>query len=270
MSYEKIRINGNYEYECLHISETTGNLFEVILNTDDYTSVVENLKTIEFIEILYSNDAVRERLTEFTTYSEITINKEKADPYSDVITTIRVVFKKPNIEQKVRELDIKVNNIVNIEAMTIDEYKAYKMEQLSKECRAIIEAGADVETSKGTKHFTYNHDDQFNVKTLFDSAYMVQMDVPFHSSQNSCEVYTWQDAIKIYITLESNLLYHITYCNALFMHIREDLNTKEDVAAVAYGMDVPENRIAAMNEAMEAGKNLMNAVLSRCGLANAM
>lgn len=267
MIFEKIKINGTKEYECYAIS-LLGDSFEVILNTADYNAVIEDLSAIEYIDILYANGALRERVTDFKDYSRISVQKDLyCDDEGNGVTTISVVFKKTSIEEKVRELDEKVNSVVDVDAMGLEEYRAYKIAQLSDECSNEIFKGLDIETTKGTKHFTYTYDDQFNVKTLFDSACMVQMDVPFHGSGNMCEIYTWQDAINIYIKLQSNLLYHTTYCNALFMHIKEDLYSKEDIASVTYGMDVPENRKTDMETALAAGEALMSAVLAKCGLA---
>lgn len=269
MAFEKIVVNGKYEYECQVIS-LFNDMFDVTLRFSDTNKVVEELFTIEYVDIYNSQGLLRERVTDYNTYSTVTLLK---GAYSDEngipFDTIRVAFKKTSVEEKVRELDKKVNCLVDEESMSLDEFREYRISKIGEECRNIIEQGLDIETSKGVKHFTYKQDDQFNVKTLFDSARMIKMDVPFHSSKNSCTVFTWQDAINIYIALESNLLYHTTYCNALFMYIRNDLQTKEEISKVVYGQEVPESRKAEMDIAINAGKALMEAVLKECGMAPA-
>ena len=264
MGFQKIVINKDIAYECVSISMYSS-IFEAVLNTSDCAKVVSDLENIEIIDIYDDTDVLINSTNDYNGYSSITLDMTyRIDKV--FVPVVRVAFKKKDLDTLVDELNKKVNNIIDTSAMTLEEYKEYKISQLDKECRAIIEQGLDIETSLGVKHFTYKQDDQFNVKTLFDSARLVKMDVPFHSSKNSCTIYTWQDAIKIYIALEGNLLYHITYCNALFMNIREDLHTKEEVAKVTYGQEVPESRKQDMQSALATGDNLMKAVLKECGI----
>lgn len=264
--FRKIVINETYEYECREIVYYDDH-FHAVFNTSDFSQVVSDLSKIELIDIYDYNGTIQRRITDFTSFSSITLETDSyLDEKNKPVSVIKVVFKKTSLDDIVESLNKKVNNIVDEASMNLEEFKEHKIAKLGEECRSIIEQGLDVETSKGVKHFTYKQDDQFNVKTLFDSARMVKMDVPFHSSKNPCTVFTWQDAVNIYIALESNLLYHTTYCNALFMNIREDLHTKEDVAKVTYGQEIPESRKTDMDTALATGKALMEAVMKNCGL----
>lgn len=263
---DKISINGEYTFDCYEITKTN-NIFEVALATGEYSYVIEALDSINYIDIISADGFATSRFSDYDGYSSVSLLTDTyIDDEGNYTNAIRVVFKKTSIEEKVAQLDQKINGIVDEEGMTLDEYKEYKISLLGEQCRELIHNGLDVETSKGTMHFTYNYDDQFNIKTLFDSAILVNMDVPYHSSGNVCTIFTWQDAISIYVALESNLLYHTTYCNALNTNIREDLTTKEAVAAVTYGQDIPDSRKEDMNAALQVGQNLMDAILIKCGL----
>lgn len=263
--YDKIVINGTIEYEYRFIT-LNDEVFEITLNTSDCSKVIEDLKEVSSVE-LYNNEGLLMRsVTDFNTYSSVTLVKGMYIDADETIDAVRVVFKKTSITEKVAELDRKINGKVNEASMSLEEYAEYKITQLGEECRKRVQEGLDVETSKGKMHFTYNYDDQFNIKTLFDSAVLVKMDVPYHSSKNICTIFTWEDAIKIYVALEGNLLYHMTYCNALNTTIREDMNSKEQIAAVTYGQEVPENRKADMEAALKVGETLMDTILVQCGL----
>ena len=266
MICKKISINGEKTYECITIT-LLDDYFDVVLNTSDCVSVINDLLDIQYIEIYDYENVLENKVMDYNGYSSISLDKETyTDEEGNPKSVVKVVFKKTKLDELIQELNRKVNNIVNEAAMTLDEYKQYKMVQLGEECRKVIEKGIDIETSLGKKHFTYKPDDQFNVKALFDSARMVKIDIPFHSSQNPCTVFTWQDAVNIYVQLESHLIYHTTYCNALFTMIREDLHTKPDIAKVTYGQEISENRKSEMNTALSAGNELMKAVLRECNL----
>ena len=79
-------------------------------------------------------------------------------------------------------------------------------------------------------------------------------------------MYSWQDAINIYIALEMNLLYHATYCNGLFMTIREDLMDKNDIAEVVYGQELSEERQIDLDSSMNAYRTMMESLLEKCGM----
>lgn len=265
--YDKIVINGEIEYEYRYLS-MYNDLFEVTLITDDCVKVIEDLKDITTIDLYNNEGLLMKSVTDYKTYSSVTLVKGMQIDTNEVVDAVKVVFKKTSISEKVAELDRIVNGKVNEANMSLEEYKEHKIALLGEECRKLIHEGLDVETSKGKMHFTYNYDDQFNIKTLFDSAMLVKMDVPYHSSGNVCTVFTWEDAVKIYVLLEGNLLYHTTYCNALNTVIREDLDSKEKIAAIKYGQEIPENRKDEMDAALKVGQDLMNTIFEKCGLKN--
>ena len=266
MSYSKIIINDTIEYECIRIT-LNDSRFHAVLNTSDCTKVIEDLQNIDHIDIYDYRGLHTNHLTEYDSYSSISLEIGQYTDYDgNLIDTVQVVFKKTSIDEIVYSLNKKINNIVDESALSVDEFKEYKITKLGDECRTKIEEGLDIETSYGVEHFTYKQDDQFNIKALFDLARLVKSDVPLHSSKNPCKMYSWQDAIKIYIALEINLLYHATYCNGLFMTIREDLMNKDDVAEVVYGQELSEARKADLDNSMNAYRTMMDSLLEKCGM----
>ena len=266
MGYSKIIINDAIEYECIRIV-INDSRFHAVLNTSDCAKVINDLQNIDHIDIFDSNGFRVNHLTEYDSYSSISLEIGQYKDESDCpINTVQVIFKKTSIDELVYALNKKVNNIVDESTLSVDEFKEYKIKKLGDECRAKIESGLDIETSYGTEHFTYKQDDQFNIKALFDLARLVKSDVPLHSSKNPCKMYSWQDAINLYIALEMNLLYHATYCNGLFMTIREDLMDKNDIAEVVYGQELSEERQVGLDNSMNAYRTMMESLLEKCGM----
>lgn len=273
---EKIVINDKYEFDCFVITMMQ-DTFEATLDTTDYATVKEALDDIKSIDIYDSTGFIRSRITDYNSYSSITymvgcyqkeVEDKKGNVSNTTVDTIRVVFKKTSIEDKINELEKKINYTIDESAMNLDEYREYRVGQLGDECRKAIYAGLDIETSLGKQHFTYNAEDQVNIKTLFDAAMMTKLDVPYHQSKAQCIVYPWEDAMKIYVALQSNLLYHITYCNALNMYIREDICSKEEMAKVTYGQEVPESRKEDMMTALAKGDELIKGMLAYYGVVD--
>lgn len=267
---KKISINDKIQYDC-YIITLTDNIFEAILDCTEIAKVVTDLSNIQTISI-YDHDAtLSAKTTDFTDYSSITLIKkyfrDETDTYHDAI---RVNFKKVELEEKIKKLNIKVDELsgtVNESAMTIDEYKLYKKSQIGDVCRATIYSGTDVETSHGTKHFSYTDDDQANMKVLFDAASKTKVGAPYHADGESCITYTWEDIVNIYVNLQTNLLTQTTYCNALNRLIDRQ-PSKTEVSKITYGQDLPKDLKEGMDSALEQGRILMNAVLTDCGLEN--
>ena len=188
------------------------------------------------------------------------------------ITT--VVLEKPSTSEELDNIK-SVVGIVNTNTMTLDEFKTYYKTQIGKLCTAAIEAGSDVETSKGTQHFSYTIEDQSNIKDLVIVWLLVEIlktklgsDInitfPYHSDGNLCDVYESNDILKIYMALSSNKTYHTTYCNLLNAIINKcvDMNS---VKSITYGMEITDEKyldvINKVNESKDALLDLVSKVI---------
>lgn len=273
--FEKIRINDDREFNCFYVSLSEFDCSAVIDSTD-YEDVKKALEHITSIDVYDMDGIFRNRTTEYTGYSTLEFIKgaykkevgtdSNGRPIRKYVDTLRVHFEKASVEDRVKELEETINYKIDESAMTLEEYKQYRIQQIGEVCRKTIHDGVDVEISSGIERFTYTADDQANIKALFDSAIVAQVDVPYHGRQRCCTVFKWQDIVKIYVALQTHLLYHTTYCNALNMYIRMNCDTKAQVAAVTYGQEVPEIRKEEMDKALEQGKVLMDAIIEKYGL----
>ena len=122
---------------------------------------------------------------------------------------------------------------------TLEEVKNHKKEEISAACESIIFAGIDVKIGEEYEHFSLKMKDQVN---LFGKQYQIASgatSVEYHQDGHPCKYYSVEDMMKIITAAMEWVSYHTTYCNALNMWIA-GAETKEEVEAIYYGVDVPE------------------------------
>ena len=117
-------------------------------------------------------------------------------------------------------------------------------------CRNTIEAGFDLELRGETKHFSLATQDQLNLMSLNVMA-QTQSLIPYHADGEECDFYTAEEINEIIDTANAFKIYHTTYYNALKGYINS-LETIEDIAAVTYGMEIPEEYQTNVLKALEA------------------
>ena len=127
----------------------------------------------------------------------------------------------------------------------LDELKEQKISEMSTTCNTTITNGFDVTLSTGTEHFSLKTEDQLN---LFGKQAQISQDASvisenkgyeYHQDGELCKYYSLDDMLLIINTAMAYKSYHTTYCNSLFRWI-EQMNTKEEVNAVYYGIEIPE------------------------------
>lgn len=127
----------------------------------------------------------------------------------------------------------------------LSELKVQKRNEVSAVCNATITGGFDVELSDGVEHFSLKTEDQLN---LFGKQAQISQDVAmlseekgyeYHQDGELCKYYSLQDMLKIIETAMAYKSYHTTYCNSLFKYI-EQLQDKETVNSIYYGIEIPE------------------------------
>lgn len=164
---------------------------------------------------------------------------------------------------KAQILSLKSNSIVeeDTDMMTTSELKSYKKSILQDECRKIIYDGININTSvHKTKHFSYTEDDQRNLESLFNIAQQTGLDIPYHADGELCTVYSSDDIIQIYTSLQNHKLYHTTYINMLNRYI-EDLSDLDVIKSVTYGKTtLPKEYLDSMNAVLEQGQHVIQQI----------
>ena len=235
---------------------------QFMLRTDDYAGVKKVFKDVASLTV--ANEAGLEcySTNAYTELNYISLGTTMNSLGEDAIT---IRLKNQSLEEKVEKLQEQINPTVNEEQMSVDEFRVKHLSELDTACNEAIINGMDVETSKGKQHFSYKDEDQRNLKTLFDTAMATQMDVPYHADGCECTLYSWKELVQIYVTLQTNLLYHTTYVNALHSLVR-GLNSKEQIKAVTYGQAVEGEISESMKAALAQGQVVMDAILVKAGL----
>lgn len=116
---------------------------------------------------------------------------------------------------------------------TLEDVKLRKISELSEICYQNITNGIDVEIDGSLEHFSYNEEDQINIKELFDLTYNTNCNVWYHADGNMCKEYTSAQFIQIYSAEVSNKMHHTTYFNQLKL-FTESLTTIEEVNKIEY------------------------------------
>lgn len=177
----------------------------------------------------------------------------------------QVTFTKTDLLSKLEELEEKVNPIIDIESMTVQEYKDYVLSKLSTECEEDIHAGEIIDISTGDKLFTFKSEDQLNLTNAFNLITQSEGSItyfPYHASGEACSLFPATDIIHIHLTLQSRLIKLTTYCNQLNMYVKT-LNTKEKLSKVKYGMELPAEYQAAMEQLMEVSNTISNGLRAK-------
>lgn len=125
---------------------------------------------------------------------------------------------------------------------TLDEVKEYKVVEMNNDQQFTIQHGVDVKLSDGTiEHFTLTEHDQTSLMGLLTKVVEGEELIPWHTSDQSehCKYYSGEDMSLIVNKSLQFITYHVTYFRDLRIYIRS-LESKEDVEAITYGIELPE------------------------------
>ena len=224
-----------------------------------------NLATVsaDFAEItkleVYQDDMLVATYNNIDTYDEITFLKNEyvagEQKFSDAL---RIHLTKTDIISQIQRIDEQLNPTIDVETMSLDEAKEYKIKEIGKICREEISEGATVVFPDGKEEFfTHDADDEINLTNAAFLAFVgkslgFELDyIPYHSSGHLCQNYTFAQIMVIYMTLQLRLTRLTTKCNMLNCMIRA-CETKDDVLAINWDDQLPPEYQERYNEIMTA------------------
>lgn len=143
---------------------------------------------------------------------------------------------------------------------TLEEVQEAKVSEMNIIQQAAIDAGVNVTLSDGTvEHFTLTDHDQTSLMGLQSQVMAGEQMIPWHTSDETehCKFYTNADMALITATALAYVTYHVTLFRDLRIYIRS-LTTKEEVQAVTYGMNIPEDFQSEPLKAMIAKQEFFN------------
>lgn len=124
---------------------------------------------------------------------------------------------------------------------TLEEAMEAKVAEMNEAQQQIITAGIDVTLADGTTdHFDLTDRDQMRLMGLQKQVESGAELISWHTSDEDehCKFYSNADMAMIAEKAMAYVTLHVTYFRDLRIYIRS-LTTKEAVAAVEYGMDIP-------------------------------
>lgn len=153
-------------------------------------------------------------------------------------------------------------NLVTDEVMNL--LQTAKLTELRNYCNGAIEAGVDVSTSNSgdtTEHFSLASYDQNNITNMFYSVMAGVEEYPYHADGKECTTYNKADIVAIYVAAQSMITYHTTYNNMLRVLVNRttDIN---DLAKIAYGMELPEDLTILMQSNIAAAQTQIQKILA--------
>lgn len=243
------KVNGTHEYRLMDWTPQSFKSSPTLrLITSDYQSVKNDFTNIKQLEI-YSGENLLATYSVFDTMaSSASFNSQYYETENRFVDVIEISLIKNNLSEQVDKLNKQINKVVDIEEMSVDEYRDYILSQISESAQEDIYAGDVITLSDGTSgKFTYKMEDQANLTSsiaIIDKLMAVQEDssliqLPYHSSGQSCQFYSPIDIITIYFTLFMRSVKIQTYTNAINVLIKQAA-TKEEITKFTYGMELPE------------------------------
>lgn len=265
-----VKVNGTHEYRLMDWTPQSFKSSPTLrLITSDYQSVKNDFTNIKQLEI-YSGENLLATYSVFDTMaSSASFNSQYYETENRFVDVIEISLIKNNISEQVDKLSKQINKVIDIEEMSVDEYRDYILSQISESAQEDIYAGDVITLSDGTSgKFTYKMEDQSNLTSsiaIIDKLMAVQEDssliqLPYHSSGQSCQFYSPIDIITIYFTLFMRSVKIQTYTNAINVLIKQAA-TKEEITKFTYGMELPEEAQENVNNIVATSMAVMQKLM---------
>lgn len=172
---------------------------KLVVCTDDLKAVKSaftNFKTLD----IYRDDVQIATYTCFNNYKEISLQQglynNSNGEWEDALI---VSLTRANIVEQVQRLDEKVNQIVDINTLTIDEYKNYLQE---KNKTALAEFLASQSVEFNGKPYGVSEEDQNEMALNFMQYQALttagqQVTLEWHSKKSACETFTAEEFVQL-------------------------------------------------------------------------
>lgn len=264
------KVNGTHEYRLMDWAPQSFKSSPTLrLITSDYQSVKNDFTNIKQLEI-YSGENLLATYSVFDTMaSSASFNSQYYEAENRFVDVIEISLIKSNLSEQVDKLSKQINKVIDIEEMSVDEYRDYILSQISESAQEDIYAGDVITLSDGTSgKFTYKMEDQANLTSsiaIIDKLMAIQEDssliqLPYHSSGQSCQFYSPIDIITIYFTLFMRSVKIQTYTNAINVLIKQAA-TKEEITKFTYGMELPEEAQENVNNIVATSMAVMQKLM---------
>lgn len=151
----------------------------------------------------------------------------------------------------------------------VEQIRQIKISALSATCEQTIYNGLELELSAGIERFEYKDKDQKNIKAMFDAVVFGAEKFPYQAEDGNCRVFTKEDIMTLYPSLEGLRTSQLTYYNQLKKYVNT-LKTTEEIDTVTYGQPLEGEYLQHYNEMIAVAEEQMQLVLSRVVQNNAI
>lgn len=159
---------------------------------------------------------------------------------------------------------ISVEDMIEIvgEDNALSVVMAAKLAEISKVCNAVIVAGVDITLGDETVHFNLSIEDQSNINNLFRVVELGGTEYPYQADGGVCRIYTAQEIAQIYLAAQTLITTQTTYHNTLKAYV-QSLTNADDIGAVQYGMELPEEYAQEMNSKLAVAQQQMQDIVAK-------
>ena len=247
------RINNNKIYNLIRWDAQDFNTnLTLYIHSGDLQDVKESFQNVELLEVFRDTQMIAS-YTSLDTFSQITyLGMDYCEAENRFVDSMSVTLTKLNIADQIQRLDDQINKTVDPTTLSLEDLRAYKLDEVNQACQADIFDGAIVEIDGVEESFSYEYADQLNFISLFALCFVAPEieDLPYHSSGGHlCKTYSRENMIKICATLLLRKTQIVTYTNALRVYIMQ-MDNREDLLAAEYGMELPQAYQDNMNSVM--------------------
>lgn len=202
---------------------------KLVVCTDDLKAVKSaftNFKTLD----IYRDDAQIATYTCFNNYKEISLQQglynNTNGEWEDALI---VSLTRANIVEQVQRLDEKVNQVVDINTLTLDEYKNYLQE---KNKTALAEFLASQSVEFNGKPYGVSEEDQNEMALNFMQYQALttagqQVTLEWHSKKSACETFTAEEFVQLTAMIKAFIYPYFQQMNVIKAQIFSSTSREE-------------------------------------------
>lgn len=266
MEIFKLVIDKSKEYSVLFYDDTFDYpTFGMVIEGTSADKFYNEFKNIKILEIFDSKMNLKKSTTK---YSEI--QGTESIPYGTYvddggksIACIRVILKEADVVERVEKIESLVFNELDVDSMSLEEFKDYKKSLISEACEEAIHKGVKVETPYGEENFTYYLEDQVNFSDMNAQIEAGFETIPYHSSKTNskitspCKTYDAKVIKQIYVAQLMNKFKCMTKCNQLYLWI-DGIDNKTEISPITFESELIEPYLTAYNNLIKATEAMMS------------
>lgn len=207
-----------------------------IIQNDKIIDVVETPKFLRFLSsghVVITDKSSAHGIKSSDDTIIYSLSKEKSVKYP------LVSIKKIN-EEEFKRLQNLLNSgsKVSSDTSALATAKQAKIASLSNICKASITKGFNVQLTNGeVQNFKLTTEDQLNLASIENQLALGGQTFIYHATNCPCQVYSYDDMLKIIRGYRTHVLYHTTYFNIAKQFIKS-LTDLEQINLFSYGTDV--------------------------------